>query len=172
MSTYRRAYHQGGCYFFTVVTHERRSILTKPDVLHRLRKAFRQAKITRPFDIDAVVVLPDHLHFLLCLPPGDDDFPTLLRMIKHYVSIGIEAPRNKRNEKLVWQRRFWEHLIRDEEDWRRHMDYIHYNPVKHGYVLRPSDWPHSSFQQAVKKNYYTPDWGTTEPDNVKQMNME
>jgi putative transposase len=172
MSTYRRAYQDGGCYFFTIVTHKRRSLLTNPDVLKRLREAFRHVRTTRPFDIDAAVVLPDHLHCLWRLPPDDDDFPIQWRMIKHYVSVGIEAPRNKRNEKLIWQRRFWEHLIRDEEDWRRHMDYIHYNPVKHGYVLRPSDSLHSSFQQAVKKNVYAPDWGACEPENVKQMNME
>lgn len=172
MSTYRRAYQPGGYYFFTVVTHERRSILTNPDVLERLRAAFRHVMATQPFVIDAMVVLPDHLHCLWCLPVDDHNFSSRWRMIKHYVSTGLEAPLNQRKEKLIWQRRFWEHLIRDEEDWRRHMDYIHYNPVKHGYVLRSADWPHSSFLRAVNQNLYPPDWGTYEPENVKQMDME
>jgi putative transposase len=175
MSEYRRAYQSGGCYFFTVVTHERRTILTRPDVLERLHAAFRHVREKLPFEIDAMVVLTDHLHSLWRLPEGDHDFSTRWRKIKHYVSTGIggiDAPLNKRKEKLVWQKRFWEHLIRDEKDWRNHMDYIHYNPVKHGYAPRASDWPHSTFLQAVENNLYHPDWGASEPENVGQMNME
>ena len=169
---YRRAYQSGGCYFFTVVTHERRQILTQSDVIERLREAFRHVRSTRPFTIDATVVLPDHLHCLWRLPEGDVDFSTRWRLIKHYVSSGIDVPLNKRNEKLVWQRRFWEHLIRDEEDWRRHMDYIHYNPVKHGYVQRPGDWPHGSYQRAVDEGLYSLDWGTYEPEEVSRIELE
>jgi putative transposase len=110
---YRRAYQSGGCYFFTVVTHKRRSILTQPDVIDRLREAFRHVRSSRPFTIDAMVVLPDHLHCIWHLPEGDNNFPTRWRLIKHYVSSVIDAPVNKRNEKLVWQRRYWEHLLRD-----------------------------------------------------------
>jgi putative transposase len=172
MSTYRRVYQPGGCYFFTVVTHERRAVLTNPDVLERLRTAFRHVQTTRPFTIDAIVILPDHLHCLWQMPTDNHDFSTRWRIIKHYVSTGINASLNVRKEKLFWQRRFWEHLIRDEEDWRRHMDYIHYNPVKHGYVTQVSDWPHSSFHQAVKEGLYPVDWGTFEPQNVKQMEIE
>lgn len=172
MSTYRRAYQPGGCYFFTVVTNKRHAILTNPDVLERLRAAFRHVQTTRPFTIEAMVILPDHLHCLWQMPADNHDFSTRWRMIKHYVSIGVGAPINSRKEKLFWQRRFWEHLIRDEEDWRRHMDYIHYNPVKHGYVAKVSDWPHSSFHQAVKEKLYPPDWGGFEPENVKKMDIE
>ena len=172
MSTYHRAYQPGGCYFFTVVTYNRCAILTNSEVLERVRKAFRRVQATRPFTIDAIVVLPDHLHCIWKLPPDEHDFSTRWRMIKHYVSTGIDLPLNDRKEKLVWQRRFWEHLIRSEEDWRRHMYYIHYNPVKHGYVAKVSDWPHSSFHRAVKEDLYPPDWGTFEPDNVKKMHIE
>jgi hypothetical protein len=91
------------------------------------------------------VILPDHLHSDWRLPDGDSDFSLRWRLIKHYVAAGMPAPTNRRGEKLVWQRRFWEHAIRDEDDWRRHVDYVHYNPVKHGYVSRPEDWPWSSF---------------------------
>ncbi len=172
MSTYLRAYQPGGCYFFTVVTHDRRAILTNPAVLERLRNAFRHVQQTRPFTIDAAVVLPDHLHCKWQLPPDDHDFSTRWRTIKHYVSAEIDAPLNARKEKLVWQRRFWEHLIRNEEDWRRHMDYIHYNPVKHGYLTKVSDWPHSSFHRAVKEGLYPPDWGAFEPESVHRMEVE
>jgi putative transposase len=172
MSTYRRAYQPGGCYFFTVVTHERRAILTNPDVLERLRAAFHHVQTARSFTIDAIVVLPDHLYCLWHLPEDNHDFSTRWRMIKHYVSTGIDAPLNDRKEKLFWQRRFWEHLIRDEEDWRRHMDYIHYNSVKHGHVAKVSDWPHSSFHRALKEDLYPLDWGVFEPDNVKKMDIE
>ncbi len=172
MSTYLRVYHPGGCYFFTVVTHDRRPILTRPDVIERLRIAFRHVQETRPFTIDSIVVLPDHIHCIWQLPPDDHDFSIRWRLIKHYVSIGIDALLNDRKEKLLWQRRFWEHLIRSEEDWRRHMDYIYYNPVKHGYVKRVTDWSSSSFQLAVKQGLYPQDWGTFEPDSVKKMDIE
>lgn len=172
MSVYRRAYQSGGCYFFTVVTHERLPILTQPDIIERLRAAFRHVRSSRPFTIDALVVLPDHLHCIWHLPEGDDDFSTRWRLIKHYVSSAIDAPVNKRNEKLVWQRRYWEHLLQDEEDWRRHMDYIHYNPVKHGYVKQPGDWRFGSFQRAQNDGLYPPDWGILEPENVSRMEIE
>ena len=93
-------------------------------------------------------------------------------MIKHYVASGISVDINRRGEKLVWQRRFWEHLIRDKEDWRRHVDYIHYNPVKHGYVSRPGDWPWSSFEKALKRGWYPAGWGEQEPRNLVGMDFE
>lgn len=172
MSNYHRVYQSGGCYFFTVVTHDRHAILNNSAVLNRLRMAFRHVQATRPFTIDAVVILPDHFHCIWQLPPDDHDFSTRLRLIKHFVSSGIELPVSERKEKPVWQRRFWEHIIRSETDWRRHMDYIHYNPVKHGYVMRIGDWPYSSFHRAVKEGLYEPDWGIFEPDNIKKMDIE
>ena len=172
MSNYRRAYQSGACYFFTVVTNKRQAILTDSNVLQRLSAAFLHVQKTRPFIIEAIVILPDHIHSLWHLPEDNNDFSICWRMIKHYVSIGVDAPINDRKEKLFWQRRFWEHLIRDEDDWRRHMDYIHYNPVKHGYVTKVSEWPHSSFHQAVKEKLYPPDWGIFEPDNIRKMDIE
>jgi putative transposase len=93
-------------------------------------------------------------------------------MIKQFVSKRIDAPLTTRGEKLIWQRRFWEHLVRDEEDWRRHVDYIHFNPVKHGLAAAPGDWPYSSFSRAVDKGWYTPDWGQTEPEALRNMACE
>jgi putative transposase len=172
MSEYRRTLQPGGCYFFTVVTHERRPWLTEEDALDRIRNAFRRVMRDRPFTVDAVVILADHLHCIWQLPEGDDDFPERWRQIKRFVSTGIKGPLNARGEKMLWQRRYWEHLLRDEEDWRRHMDYIHYNPVKHGYVCCPGDWAHGSFRQAVARGWYETSWGNMEPTNLAGMEFE
>lgn len=172
MSDYRRAFQSGGCYFFTVVTYQRRPWLTEEPSIERLRKAFRHVMESRPFSIDAIVILPDHLHCIWQLPEGDDDFSERWRQIKRFVSIGLKSQLNARNEKALWQRRYWEHLIRDEEDWHRHMDYIHYNPVKHGFVKRPADWPHSSFKLALKRGWYEASWGNTEPTSITGMKFE
>jgi putative transposase len=169
---YRRAYRKGGCYFFTVVTCNRRPLLTEPENINRLRESFRYVMKRHPFVMDAVVVLPDHFHCIWRMPEEDADFSTRLRLIKRHFSIGMEAGCNKRGEKGVWQRRFWEHLIRDEDDWRRHVDYIHYNPVKHGYVKTPSEWAHSSFERAVERGWYKYDWGADEPESVRGIDLE
>ena len=126
----------------------------------------------RPFSIDAIVVLPDHLHCIWQLPEGDNDFPERWRQIKRFVSMGLKSPLNERNEKALWQRRYWEHLIRDEEDWHRHIDYIHYNPVKHGYTERAVGWPYSSFRLALKHGWYEAAWGETEPTFIAGMEFE
>jgi len=118
------------------------------------------------------VVLPDHLHRIWQMPDQDADFSRRWRLIKRYFSIGMDAEVSRRREKQIWQRRFWEHLVRDEEDWRQHMDYIHYNPVKHGYVKTPYDWPHSSFRRAVKHGLYPPDWGASQPAAIAGMDFE
>ncbi len=130
MSEYLRLYRQQGWYFFTVVTYNREKILIQPDNLIRLRQLFSYVMKKLPFKIDVVVILPDHIHCIWRLPLDDDDFSTRWRLIKRYFSIGINTSLTKRAEKKVWQRRFWEHLLRNEKDWRTHIDYIHYNPVK------------------------------------------
>ena len=172
MSEYRRMYQPGGCYFFTVVTKGRQPLLTQPESIARLKAAFSHVMASRPFEVQAAVILPDHLHVSWRLPECDVDFSLRWRLIKRYFSVGVQATVNKRREKGVWQRRYWEHLIRDERDWQRHMDYIHYNPVKHGYVSAPADWPHSSFRRAVKNGLYEPAWGTSEPIAVSGMDLE
>lgn len=172
MSVYRRVYQPGGCYFFTLVTHGRRPILTRPENIHRLRAAFRHVAVTRPFEMQAIVVLPDHLHCLWRLPEDDKDFSIRWRLVKRYFSVGLEAGVNGRREKNVWQRRYWEHCIRDEGDWRCHMDYVHYNPVRHGLVAAPNDWPHSSFRRAVERGWYEPNWGRSEPAEIAGMEFE
>jgi putative transposase len=172
MSHYRRVYLPGSTYFFTVVTHDRMPYFADPENVGHLRAAFRQVMEARSFRMEAVVILPDHLHCVWQLPEGDDDFSGRWREIKKATSRQIDRTTNARGERPVWQRRFWEHAIRDDADWRGHVDYIHYNPVKHGLVARPADWPWSSFARAVEQKWYAPAWGERAPDSIAGMEMD
>jgi putative transposase len=172
MGTYRRVYIPGGVYFFTVVTQDRMPHFAEPANVAHLRAAFRRVMAVRPFEMEAVVILPDHLHCLWRLPEGDDDYSGRWREIKKATSRRIDASTNARGERPVWQRRFWENAIRDEADWRAHLDYIHYNPVKHGLAARPADWPWSSFLRAVGRGRYEPNWGEQEPVHIAGMDWE
>jgi putative transposase len=161
MVRYRRNFVPGGTYFFTVTLNDRRShALT--DHIAALRGAFRATLRMRPFAIDAIVILPDHLHVMMTLPPGDADFSGRWRMIKSWfaksVASKISIPRNRKGEYSLWQRRFWEHTIRDDEDFARHVDYIHINPVKHSLVTQVRDWPYSSFHRYVRRGILPDDW--------------
>jgi putative transposase len=166
---YRRAKTPGATYFFTVVTHNRRKFLCIPENISLLRQAFRDVMANHPFKIQAIVILPDHLHALWTLPIDDADFSTRWRLIKSHFSRHcrptyqgqVSASRQRKQEKAVWQRRFWEHQIRDEDDYLQHVEYIHYNPVKHGLVNAPIDWEYSSFQRYVEADLYPADWGAS-----------
>ena len=125
-----------------------------------------------PFITEAIVILPDHLHCIWKMPTDDSNFSIRWMLIKKFFSVGFKSQINERREKQIWQRRFWEHLIRNEDDWRRHIDYIHYNPVKHGYVRRPSDWEFSSFRKFISKDYYSAEWGIIQPESLENMNFE
>ena len=160
---YRRANVAGGTYFFTVNLAERKRTLLVEHV-DVLRTVIQKVKARHPFHIDAMVVLPDHLHALWTLPEGDCDYPTRWMLIKAGFSRQLpkgELPsesRRAKGERGIWQRRYWEHLIRDDRDFERHADYIHYNPVKHGYVKRVVDWPFSTFHREVKRGNYPSNW--------------
>jgi len=160
---YRRANVSGACYFFTVNLADRKSRLLVEHV-DLLRAAVRHVKTAHPFVIDAMVIMPDHLHCLWTLPEGDDDFSTRWDLIKagfsrQFTAIETISPSRKtKGERGIWQRRFWEHLIRDDLDFERHVDYIHYNPVKHGYVQRPVDWPFSSIHRYIKSQIVNENW--------------
>jgi len=163
MTGYRRNFVVGGCLFFTVnLAGRRRRLLTEN--IDVLRTALRETQRRHPFSIDAMVVLPDHLHAVWTLPDGDADFSTRWRLVKTSFSwkLAVEEPvstsRAGKGERGIWQRRYWEHTIRDENDFRRHIDYIHINPVKHGLVTRVSDWPYSSFHRMVRESVYPEDW--------------
>jgi putative transposase len=160
---YRRAKVAGGTYFFTVNLADRsRQLLTER--IDLLRGAVRQVKSRHPFEGVAWVVLPEHLHAIWILPPGDVDFSTRWLLIKATFSRGIareehvRTSRLRKGERGIWQHRFWEHFVRDEDDLRRHVDYVHFNPVKHGHVARASDWPHSSTHRYVRQGILTTDW--------------
>jgi REP-associated tyrosine transposase len=163
MVRYRRNPVPGGSFFFTVTLDDRHSSLLV-DHIDALRSAFRITRSERPFDIDAIVVLPEHLHVMMTLPPDDADFSGRLRRIKgHFSSTLIRAAlpveRRPNGDLAVWQSRFWEHTIRDDDDYARHVDYIHFNPVKHGLTIRVRDWPHSSFHRYVREGLLSEDWG-------------
>jgi len=167
MPDYRRYYVAEATVFFTLVTHERRPFLTDRLARRCLRLALHKVMAQRPFA--AIVLLPDHLHALWTLPPGDSDFSIRWRRIKEEFTCAFlrcggkegrrSSSRRRRKERGVWQRRFYDHVIRDERDFERHFDYVHYNPVKHGLVRRPRDWPYSSFHRWVKLDHYPLEWG-------------
>ncbi len=160
---YRRSRVPGGTYFFTVVLADRRSTLLV-DRVDALREAVRATREARPFRVDAWVVLPEHLHCIWTLPPGDSDFPGRLQAIKRRFSGAIpamearSAVRARRGERGIWQRGYWEHTIRDEADYAAHMDYVHFNPVRHGHVAAPGDWPFSTFRRCLAVGMYPADW--------------
>ncbi len=166
MSDYRRNRVQGGTYFFTVTLHDRSSDLLVTHI-NALREAVRLTAAKSPFYIDAWVVLPEHMHCIWTLPEGDLDYSGRWRAIKTAFSKSIPAIERrsqvmeKRGERGIWQRRYWEHTIRDERDYAAHMDYTHFNPVKHGLAPSAADWPFSSFRRCVAKGVYPPEWGLT-----------
>jgi putative transposase len=165
MVRYRRNFLAGGTYFFTVTLADRRS-RALVDHIAALRKAFRATRRERPFAIEAIVILPDHLHAILTLPTDDPDFSGRWRRIKGHFSntlidAGISIARASNGDLSLWQRRFWEHTIGDEGDFERHVDYIHFNPIKHGLVRRVRDWPHSSFHRYVQQGLLPRDWAGT-----------
>lgn len=164
MPNYRRAFVPGGCWFFTVNLLDRRQTLLVKHVVS-LREAIAATRQNYPFTIDAFVVLPDHLHAIWSLPSGDSDFSTRWRLIKNRFAKALpkqeklDSVRVRRNERGIWQRRFWEHHIRDEADFVRCIEYCYINPLKHGLVSRVSDWPYSSFHRDARAGLFPQDWG-------------
>lgn len=179
MPDYRRSWVAGGTYFFTVVTYHRQPILTSDNSRKLLRRAWLDVKHRFPFTIDAVCLLPDHIHCIWILPEDDANYSMRWKEIKRLFTkgyleqIGPGGDRNpsrlSRGEAAIWQRRFWEHTIRDEEDLNRHRDYIHYNPVKHRLTPSVSSWTWSSFHRYVKMGYYPSGWGEEVGEDVSGM---
>ena len=169
---YRRLIIPGTSYFFTVVLQDRRSDLLIRKI-NELRQAIKQVIEHYPFIIDGIVVLPDHLHIMMTLPPDDANYPQRLGFIKSSFSRQVEslepisASRHSKRERGIWQRRFWEHAIRDELDYSRHLDYIHYNPVKHGYVKSPAEWQYSSIHRYINSGILPRDWAYHDESTVQ-----
>ena len=169
MPDYRRVYTPDGAVFLTLVTFNRRPIFAVPENVKRLRWAMATVKAEMPFDVTAAVILPDHMHFLWTLPPEDGNYSKRVGRLKvlftqalrgkHALPQDVSISRQKHRESDVWQRRFWEHTIRDEADWIGHFNYLHYNPVKHGLVACPHEWEFSSFRRFVAAGVYGEDWG-------------
>ena len=160
---YRRDRCPGGTWFFTVnLQHRGDDLLVRH--IDALRAVMRRVRRDHPFAIEAMVVLPDHLHAIWRLPPGDAAYPTRWRLIKAgftraLARHGIAGRRpGGAPGRAVWQRRYWEHRIRDDTDLARHVAYIHYNPVKHGHVAHPADWPHSTIHRDIRAGLLPPDW--------------
>ena len=164
MTDYRRCRLPGGTYFFTVAIAERHLDLMVRHI-EALKTALRDEKEHAPFVTLGFVILPDHLHAVWRLPKGDEDYSNRWRRIKARFSRAlpqgetISASRRSKGERGIWQRRFWEHTIRDQEDFNNHLDYIHYNPVKHGYARRAADWPHSSIHRYIRLGWVDENWG-------------
>ena len=150
---YRRAFVPGGTFFLTVVTHGRAPLFASVEAIACLRTAISTVQRDQPFTFEAGVVLPDHTHWLWTLPPGDADFSKRVGRIKALLTKTLD-PRPA----VVWQPRFWEHTVRDEADRNRLLDYVHYNPVKHGHAACPHAWPHGSFHRFVRAGFYEADW--------------
>jgi putative transposase len=173
MPDFRRNFVTGGTYFFTVITEDRRPILCTDTARDCLRTAIQSVRRKRPIQVVAIVLLPEHLHTVWTLPPNDDDYPLRWAQIKEQftrsflASGGEEAPvtssRTRRQERGIWQRRYWEHTCQDDDDLKRCVDYVHWNPVKHGLVKRVRDYPWSTFPRFVKEGEYDLDWGGTDP---------
>ncbi len=177
MSNYKRLKSEGGTFIFTVVTYKRHPVFDKPECIKHLRASILETRRTYPFHIDAWVLLPDHMHCIWTLPDRDNNYSRLWGLIKQgFTKRAIDSlpdftnslSRIKHRESSVWQRRFWEHEIRNDEDFNNHINYIHYNPVKHGHVTRVQDWPFSTFHRYVKEGVYPADWAGDGADDLKQ----
>ena len=162
MVNYRRSRVAGGTFFFTVNLRDRKHTLLV-DHIDTFRRIVRDVKAELPFTIDAMVVLPDHWHAIWTMPPDDFGYASRIRLIKaqftrHLLSEGIAIDKDDRGEYKLWQRRFWEHTIRDDRDFEAHVNYVHINPVKHGYVTRATDWPHSTIHRYVERGLLVAEW--------------
>lgn len=171
MANYRRNFVPGGAFFFTVnLADRRRALLIEHIAL--LRAAVRLVRARHPFIIEAAVILPDHLHMIWSLPSCDADFARRWRLIEGAFSHCLPAierisiSRSAKRERGIWQRRYWEHTLRDDDDLAKHLDYIHFNPVEHGHVTRVRDWRHSSFHRWVRLGAYPEDWAGATGDQI------
>lgn len=178
MANYRRLYTPGDCYFFTIVTYRRQPILCDEAIRAALRNAIEQTRAKHPIEINAWVLLPDHLHTIWTLPSGDANYSLRWQQIKRKVSLAAgkyyrrpewQTPsKTKHREATLWQRRYWEHQIRDAADFNNHLNYCHFNPFKHGLCQKPIDWPYSTFHRFIKNGFYDPNWASA-PEGINEL---
>lgn len=182
MSDYRRWFVPGGTYFFTVVTYNRYPFFRDGMAIKLLKQSWLTVLQEMPFINIASVLLHDHFHCLWTLPPGDANYSNRLKSIKSEFTSDwlsqagheeqVTSSQAERGHRGIWQRRFWEHTIRDEQDMENHFDYIHFNPVKHAYVSRLCDWPHSTYHRFARLGHYSPTWGSECPPHIKDFDWE
>jgi putative transposase len=182
MPNYRRWYVSGGTVFFTVVTYHRQPLFAADDAARLLGRVLRRVRDELPFVTVACVLLPDHFHTIWTLPSGDSDFSTRWKRIKRDFTVDwldagnkeypVTAAQHHRGSRGIWQRRFYEHQVRDEDELHTLCDYIHYNPVKHGRASRPSEWQWSTFHRFVAAGHYPSEWGRSEPDTIRNIELD
>ncbi len=168
---FRRYYVPNSLIFITNVVHLREPVFAQPANMELLRSVLHNVKELHPFQMLAYVFLPDHFHILI-RPTGSSNFSKIMQSLKTNFSKQYSGQMGIPPGIKLWQKRFHDHVIRDESDLQRHMDYIHYNPVKHGLVSRPEDWPYSSFGEWKKRDAYPERWGWVLPDGLDQSNFQ
>ncbi len=173
MPNFKRYYIPNAVVFITGVTRDRIFYLEADDDIKLFWETLRQVQKIHPFHLMAYVILPDHFHWLMRVVDESGDFSTVLHSIKRNYTFNFKKAHGVTAALSLWQERFWDHIIRDEHDLNNHFDYIHWNPVKHGYVQRPEGWPHSTYKYWLKRGYYEPGWGCVEePVSIRDMNLE
>ena len=173
MPDYRRYYVPNAIIFITCVTRDRLPYLRDELDVQLLLETMRRVQVVHPFQLLAYVILPDHFHWLMRANSNLDTFSTVLHSVKRNYTLNYKSAHQLGTTLNLWQARFWDHVIRDESDFKNHFDYIHWNPVKHSYVTRPEDWSHSTYQHWLDRGYYEVGWGyADEPINTRELNLE
>jgi len=173
MTNIRRYYIPDSIVFVTSVTKNRNKVFLEEQNNILLFQTIESVKNEIPLELTAYVVLPDHFHFLIKMPDETNNFSKILQLIKGRFTNNFKISQGITDSISIWQKRFWDHIIRSEQDLKNHLDYIHWNPVKHGFVDEPGEWPQSSFRKWVKIGLYEEDWGNSqEPANIQKMNFE
>ena len=173
MSNLRRYYVPNATIFITAVTNNRTPIFKDSDNIQILFTTFKNVVFLHPYELVAYVVLPDHIHLIIQLIKGQENFSTIMKSIKGNFTVNYKKAHNIQNNLVLWQKRFWDHLIRDENDLKSHLDYIHWNPIKHKYVDAPQKWQYSSLSKWIDEGVYDLMWGSNgEPEVIRKMDFE
>ncbi len=167
MRTFRRFYVPDAIVFITAVTQDRAPYLAEHDDVNLFWETLRAVQVIHPYRLLAHVILPDHIHWLMRVQDKEGNFSPVLHSVKRNYTWNYKKAHAISAPLQLWQPRFWDHVIRDQGDLQRHFDYVHFNPVKHGYVQHPEDWAHSSYQHWLRLGYYEPGWGSVEPEDTK-----
>jgi len=173
MPDYRRFYIPNSITFITCVTRDRYPYLKSKSDIDLFFSTLARVKEIKPFELMAYVVLPDHFHWLMKVDQSSGNFSKVMHSIKRNFTQNYKQAHNVQKSISIWQRGFWDHVIRDERDLEIHLDYIHWNPIKHGCVNKPSNWPYSTYRDWEGMGIYDLGWGCVEiPENISGLNFE